>query len=279
MYLLIKDLYDKINLSKYRYEFLTDENLETIDDKYYTSWNYQVKKYFVYIKSIKNVKYCYYINKSSLTYNIKKINMKKIDSDKINFNFHNKLFQGTCFDGDMFDDGNFRITDVYILCGIKLADNIVNKMNLLKKYNLPKNMFFANYVNLADYKQIFNNNFETNHLFKPNGIAFMPKKSGKKYIHKCDFVFQKDTSKYPVLKYVKLELPDTYYVDDMYNDEDIAAIQNIKISNEMNEWIKEYTNFFSDYHPTFKKWIPIKPTTEMVSDEDSIRRFKKLKIV
>ena len=140
-------------------------------------------------------------------------------------------------------------------------------------------MFFANYVNLSDYKQIFNTNFETNHLFKPNGIAFMPKKSGKKYIHKCDFVFQKDTSKYPVLKYVKLELPDSYYVDDMYNDEDIAAIQNIKISNEMNEWIKEYTNFFSDYHPTFKKWIPIKPTTEMVSDEDSIRRFKKLKIV
>ena len=120
MYLMIKDLYLKINLSKYRYEFLNDENLETIDNRYYTSWNYQVKKYFVYIKSIKNVKYCYYINKSSLTYNFEKINMKKIDSSKIDFNFHNKLFQGTCFDGDMFEDGNFRITDVYILCGINI---------------------------------------------------------------------------------------------------------------------------------------------------------------
>ena len=52
MYLLVKDLYDKINLSKYRYEFLKDENLELINNNYYTSWNYQVKKYFVYIKRI-----------------------------------------------------------------------------------------------------------------------------------------------------------------------------------------------------------------------------------
>lgn len=119
--MVVDKLYDKLILSKYKYNILDRDGLEKLrENVYHVTLNNFGNKYFVMFMTYRNTKYCFYIDKRSLKYSSKDaINLDELHIFSVKHCVSEKFYEFTLFDGDLiknkYDHYVFNICDLYYL--------------------------------------------------------------------------------------------------------------------------------------------------------------------
>lgn len=117
---VIDTLYSKINVSKYRYNILYQKELDFLKkNKHHITLNNFGSKFFVMFITIRNKKYCFYIDKRTLKYDRNAININNVNMYSVKHCVSDNFYDFTLFDGDMlknmYDHNIFIICDVYYI--------------------------------------------------------------------------------------------------------------------------------------------------------------------
>ena len=77
--IVVDTLYDKLILSKYKYNILDRDGLEKLrENVYHVTLNNFGNKYFVMFMTHRNIKYCFYIDKRPLKYSSKEVSTQEL---------------------------------------------------------------------------------------------------------------------------------------------------------------------------------------------------------
>ena len=213
--ILIKYIYDHINISTYNYKQLLYPN----DLKIITNTNYIVVpciegyNYLFVVMKNKDRYYSYLIDRKMLKNNENQVNIDEIYIIPVDINFtDNKIYDGTIFEGTYhftkqidpntnttkIVDKIFIINDVYYFNGKDMTKEIIkykymNIESYIKhfQYNNDIKIVVNKYIELFDidklekcvdiFKQIIIDKLEFKNILK--GIYFYPYKSGTKLIY------------------------------------------------------------------------------------------------
>lgn len=190
---IMEYLFSNIDLSKYRYKMLNDENnLEFLkNNKHYVSPNFKGINYLMIFIEINNKKHCILIDKRNLSYHKDSINYYKLNLVKIKVNVNNMIFNGTIFDGKLITQHNyFLIKDCYMMMGNSIENMEMSQkmdyLNSILKNNFNGRNYCDNFIfklnKLYGYNDI--ESIKTRSLKNGNndimivGLEFFPKFSG-----------------------------------------------------------------------------------------------------
>lgn len=235
---LIKYIYDTIDVSRFKYEMLKyDNQLPSILTTTYFAPNYSGKNCFLVFTKINTHYYSFIVDKRQLSYTYDKVVPTDIFISHCNVNVDMAIYLGTIFDGQLIKQNNnsiFMISDVYYLKGSDCTNNnLSHKMLELELYLDNMNtQIIKNKINSKNniklqinkiYKLEFLKSFIKNdlnndeHLIK--GICFYPHISGVKLIFMLPNynMQQKNFNKH---KFVNKQIT-------QYNDQNFQKSKNI----------------------------------------------------
>lgn len=193
---IIDYLYNKINISNYRYIILKD--LQKLDflkkNPHFVTPNYKGRNYYMIFFQLnhnnKLFNYCVAIDKKNLSYHKDQIEVKNIFIIRLKVNVSKSIFNGTILDTKLIrknHDYIMLIKDCFCLMGHEILNmDMITKMkhidNIIKN-NFDKNCCsnFAFRINkFYNYDQLDEliNDIIPSCSFETNGIIFYPKFSG-----------------------------------------------------------------------------------------------------
>lgn len=212
--ILIKYIYETINISSFNYKQLINQNDLTNmkNTKYIAVPCIEGYNYLFVVMKNKDRFYSYLIDRRMLKNTEEQVNIDEIKIIPVDINFSDiRIYDGSIFEGTyhftkQFDpvtkhpkiiDKMFIINDVYYFNGkSKINDNIINKYIEVKSYinhfhyNDNIKLYLNEYINLSDIEKLENcvdifknvkfNEFKINNIL---GIYFYPYKSGTKLIY------------------------------------------------------------------------------------------------
>lgn len=171
---IMEYLFSNIELSKYRYRMLKDENnLEFLKkNQHYVSPNFKGINYLMIFIEINNKKHCILVDKRNLSYHKESINYYKLNLIKIKMTVNSMVFNGTIFDGKLIIDHNyFLIKDCY-----KMMGNSIESMEMSQKMDYL-NSILKNNFNGKNYCDNFI--FKLNKLYNYDDIELIKNRSLK----------------------------------------------------------------------------------------------------
>ena len=196
---VIDTLYNKLILSKYKYNILDKDGLEKLRENiYHVTLNNFGNKYFVMFMTYRNTKYCFYIDKRPLKYSSKDaINLQELNIYSVKHCVPEHFYDFTLFDGDLiknkYDHYIFIICDLYYL-----SNKTYIEVPIKTKLNQLSNIIITEYVPNLDIECC---TFRVNKLYTYDDIQNILKTviSSIDYLC-CGFVF------YPLfsgIRYIK----------------------------------------------------------------------------
>jgi hypothetical protein len=288
--MLINFLFDSIEL-----EYFFPKNIETEEDllhlnnnKHYVIPNLEGEEYFMIIKKFKDVHLCVLLNKKNIKPKKEDINYNDIKVITLKTRIKKKSYNGTIFEGKLLSNNDkllYLITNVHKLQGEDKSNlTIIEKYNLLDKY-IEENIFMDEKMNnlyikvspLYEYDKL---KFLVEEKIKKsnfiiNGLIFIPKKNGLRYIFKeyNDEKSEKITENDLLLnngKEIFANLVLNKLQTDVYNvyclDKNtkkrigIAHIPTIECSHYCNDIFEKNQNDLTikcKFDVRFNKWIPL----------------------
>ena len=191
---IVEYIYDNINLSKYKFMILENENqLQLLSEKkYYTSINFIGYNYFLVFTKIRNNNFSFLIDRKTLNYEYSKINLEMIKTINVKIDINNDIYNGSIFDGSYINN-EFMITDVLMFKGenktlitidMKLLE-IYNYLN--KNYNENENDTIKLMINklykIEETEKVINKIIPSIKNYKIRGLIFYPEISGTKLLY------------------------------------------------------------------------------------------------
>lgn len=198
---LVNFIYDKINLSNFKYDSLEVESdlPQLITKNYFVSANFSGSNNLLVFAKIKDRYHQFLVDRKTLSYNAKKVDIKNVKITTTKIGLDVDIYQGSIFDGIFVQNKNgktFIITDVYLFKG-----QDVTKSNLDSKLFTVRTYLESNYKESKDNDIMVTVNMlfpldKTRHLidivipkiknFLIRGICFYPEMSGTKLLFKFD---------------------------------------------------------------------------------------------
>lgn len=194
---IIDNLFNSIDLSKFRYKILKDmNNLNFLkNNPHFITPNYKGLNYYLFFTEINNRNYCVAIDKRKLSYHKDKVDIKNTFIIRFKIDVKNTIYKGTLFDTKLIRkeyDYIMLIKDCYLLMGSSLLH-----MDMLTKAkhinNILNNQFSKNCCN--NFKIKINKFYDYNNLenlikniipscaLECQGLIFYPKFSGINIIY------------------------------------------------------------------------------------------------
>ena len=287
--MLVNFLFNSIKIENF---FL--KNIETEEDllylknnKHFVIPNLEGDEYYIIVKEFKDIHLCVLLNKKYLTPDLNKINYNKVQIISLKTRIKKESYKGTIIEGKLISkEGNllFLSTDVHMLNGEEKNNlTIIEKYNLLDVY-IENNIFMDSKMNninikvspLYEYDKL---KFLVNEKIKKsnyiiNGIIFIPKKDGIRYIFKEydneENEDNEDNQEYDSKKEIFANLLVDKLQTDVYNVYCLEKNNNIRIGIAHVPTI-ECSHYCDDifennngkivmkckYNKRFNKWIPI----------------------
>ncbi len=198
---LINFIYDKINLSNFKYDSLEVESElpQLISKTYYVSANFSGSSCLLVFAKIKDRYHQFLVDRKTLSYNVKKVDIKNVKITQTKINLDLDIYQGTIFDGIFVQNKNdktFIITDVYLFKGQDLTKSHLDsklftvKTYLESNYKEDKNNDVIITVNmlfpLEKTRHLIDNVIPKIKNFSIRGICFYPEMSGTKLLFRLD---------------------------------------------------------------------------------------------
>lgn len=198
---LINYVYEKMDLSKYKYKILKfDNELEDLKtEKHYVSPNYAGMNALLVFAKIGSGFFSFMIDRKTLSYNPAKVEIEKVKIHKFRVRVRQDVFNGTLLDGIYITNyktkhHHFLATDIYFLAGDDVReDKLNNKLIQAKVFldNIKEDSSFDNITfltnelfELHDIKDMINKKIPAMKLSElVRGIAFYPEYSGTKLIY------------------------------------------------------------------------------------------------
>lgn len=196
---LINFIYEKINLSNFKYDSLEVESElpQLISKTYYVSANFSGSSCLLVFAKIKDKYHQFLVDRKTLSYNVKKVDIKNVKITPVKINLDLDIYQGTIFDGIYVQgktEKTFIITDVYLFKGNDYTKSHLNtKLMTTKTYlesnykeekqndiSLTVNMIFP----LEETRHLIDNVIPKIKNFLIRGICFYPEISGTKLLFK-----------------------------------------------------------------------------------------------
>lgn len=272
---LLKCVYDNINLKKFQYKFLKDDDINIIkEQKYNVLINNIGNKNLLIFTKYNNENYSFFVDKKTLSYEYNDLDFNKAKLFIVKLRVNIYFYENTFLDGDLikkFDNKWFyQINDVYLFMGKSwleqtLQDKLFKMKSFLDKYYIsddfiePCSLELANIYAINEMENVVTTIVDT-HNYVTNGLLFMPQISGTKII----YLFKSQEEKeqqiiepihksivkkniIPVNKNISLtfrmnknkKLPDTYNLLLLDNEElveiGIAYIPTLNCS----QWVKQ----------------------------------------
>jgi hypothetical protein len=193
---VIDYLYNKLDISKYRYIILNDmKKLKFLqDNEHYVAPNFRGYNYLLLMVTINDKELCIAIDRKKLSYHKNQLDMKSLLLIQLNMKTSKIMYAGTIFDGKLVQVNNeyaFVIQDCYYLMGNKLIE-----MEMSQKIGYLDSILKTHFKKIKNDRNYCNNfDFKLNKLYKysdledlvsnlnnlsvnTNGIIFFPKFSG-----------------------------------------------------------------------------------------------------
>lgn len=196
---VIDYLYNKLDLSKYRYIMLNNmQKLKFLkENQHYVSPNFRGYNYLLMMLTISDKQYCVAIDRKKLSYHKEQLDMKTIQIIQLNMKTSESIYRGTILDGKIIQTNNeyiFLIQDCFYLMGNKLLE-MEMKQKMVHLDSIMANHFKKTINNGCQNFDIKLNKLHTydqlEELIKnlptlsisTNGIMFYPKFSGVNVLH------------------------------------------------------------------------------------------------
>jgi len=195
---LIDYLFSNVDLSKFKYRILKDQNdLQLLlNNKYMLGFNYIGYSCLLIFIKIGKKYYSYLIDRKTLNYSKNKCNMENIKIIEINVKIDLSIYNGTIFDGIYNFSGRkktFIITDCYCFRGNDMVmRHINNKMMEIDTffktcYNKDNAMNDIQLIinklhKINELETLANNNINRDNNLLTKGIVFYPEISDTKLI-------------------------------------------------------------------------------------------------
>jgi hypothetical protein len=157
---VIDYLYNKVDLTKYRYIMLNNINkLKFLqENEHYVSPNFKGYNYLLIMLNINNTKYCVLLDRKKLSYHKDQLDIKNLQLININVNASESMYRGTIIDGKLINinkEYSFLIQDCFYLMGNKLLEMEIHQklqhIDSILKNNFPKELN-GKYCNNFDFK-------------------------------------------------------------------------------------------------------------------------------
>jgi len=292
---LLKWVYEKIDLSKYKYKILEkDTDVVDIQKGYYVSHNFMgVNCLLVFVK-LSNKFYSFLIDRKTLNYNWAQLDINNVRITPIKARLNKDIYRGSIFDGVLSTnkERKYTITDTFYFRGVNFTEQDV----LIKYFNIDAyiNAHYVDDQNLNDIKLKVGKTYnllETKkvsqmHVQDARGLAFLPQKSGIKLLlidmkleqnkeekvkeREIDIYKSIENGKEAVFKIKKTTMTDVYnlYLLSIIKKNGKKALQNKKIgiayiptiecSKTVSEILKDKENglVYCQYDKAKEKWIP-----------------------
>jgi len=211
---LLDYVYSKIDLSKYKYNILT--NLSDLSllhtNKFHLSGNYSGSPCLLVFTTNKDRTYSFLLHKKTLTYNKDQINIDTVSIEPVSIGLDEKIYNCTIMDGILAqNDGSqpktFIITDIYYFRGDdmrqeRLKHKIINIKRYLDAYlNQDKNLndisLMVNQLyDLSTIDTFVNKIIPETKTIPIRGIAFYPDVSSTKLLFLFNQVKQSQGQQY-----------------------------------------------------------------------------------
>lgn len=199
---LISYIYNKLEISKYKYKLLEYENEVSLLDKekFFVSPNLNgINGLMVFIKFREHY-HSVIIDRRTLSYNQNQIELDKVKVIPFKLRFDESIYKGSIFDGVLLYNKNsnmktFVINDVYYFRGANMTDDNMNHkiMNIDTFFkhgrtvdqNIDNIEVIINKLyELKDIKKLVNSYIPKSKYNRSiKGLAFYPEKSGTKLIY------------------------------------------------------------------------------------------------
>lgn len=200
--MIIKYIYDSIDLKKYKYTLLKyEEDLARLEsEKYYITPNYNGLNSLLVFKKIRQKYFSFIIDRKTLSFNYNQLNINKVKIIKVNISLDEKIYDGSIFDGVLLygKDKNrkkiFIINDVYYFNNKdKQQELIMNKIIQINTYlkknykpdkDLDNTILNVNKLyNIKNIKELINIYIPSSYYKNSiKGVCFYPEISGMKLI-------------------------------------------------------------------------------------------------
>lgn len=216
---IIKYLYSNIDLSKYKYEMLSDDFTKLSTTKFFVGGNYYGKNcLLIFMKSTVAL-----IDRKTLKFNKTKVNVNDVDIKILNIKTHDILHNGAIIDGTYIQNKGkdvFIANDVYFFNTFDISKmGLIEKLMLLKKY-LELESDEINILVGDVFDISFAEKIKATSKYLIRGLCFYPEYEKTKYI----YLFKsKQETKPPVINTKKI-----YKYIPKQMDVDIYAIFEMK---------------------------------------------------
>ena len=260
-------LYQHIEPSEYQFDLLNRENLAKISPNDFMVCLNATKKsrFFLVLNSFNSVNQALFIAYG-----------KHCSSSQVwatHIQATEALFKGTIFDGDLIQNNlgelSFVISDIYLYAGQDVSHLDVKERR--KLVNLEKDFVYNKYLSKLTFQ--WNPVFECGEIsnalqkecnFDFNGIMFIPRKPGHRWIFRVDQQpVQSETSKRPehdkgdklTFQIEQTDLPDVYPISSNKIDYGHLYIPTKALSLKIRQWVQDGAVKVSCQF-NGKKWIP-----------------------
>lgn len=197
-YQLVNYIYNSVDLAKFKFEMIQYESdlPKLLKQKYFVSANFAGLNCFLIFCKIRENYYSFLVDRTTLSYNIRKVDMEKVKIDHVKVGLDPSIYDGTILDGILVKNGKvdtFIISDVYRFRG---TDH--THMNLDMKLKTIVEYLHSNYDNtnsdntltltvnkvfpLTKIEHFCDKVISSIKNFKTRGLVFYPEESGTKLI-------------------------------------------------------------------------------------------------
>lgn len=228
---IIDFLFDSIDLSKYRYNMLSNlQKLEYLKNtEHYVTPNFKGNNYLLLFMIINESKICAAIEKKKLSYHKEQIDVKSLPIYKITVTATSAIFRGTIFDCKLISPMNSKNENNYLMliqdC-FYLMDNKVVDIEMMKKME-----YINNIIKTQCNSKCKNFTFKINNFYKYKDLHdLIYNKLKKCEIQNQGLVFY---PKYSGITVVYVDKKQTKI--DIYNSKtSITNVNNINLNNNVN---------------------------------------------
>jgi hypothetical protein len=291
---ILNQLYEKINMSKYRYQMMSEKThvQEVVNTKHVVSYHTQGFNFILFLTFVDGKPFNCMISKKELKFYMNQNNLNDVKVYTFRMRYlKDTFYQGTIFDGKLIKtntkEGKFLVYDSYYLCGQTLEQmNILKKSVIINKVLLDVNANLAECNAKIEMTPLFSCDEVPKMVYEQkvtayniNGLVFIPEVSGKLHIYVNDSEFEhirtgcgrddgnidKPSTNESQQEFMvkKTDIPDVYELYWNTNNglirEGIAYVPNMFSSHHLRKVFKEkeMQKMTCVKSLKFNKWLPL----------------------